>query len=46
MPLPETKHGAADNMEDGEAAEEQVEEESRDDDETEEAPRGHMHPQL
>ena len=32
MPLLETKHGAADNMEDGEAAKEQVEEESRDDD--------------
>ena len=33
-------------MEDGEAVEEQAEEESGDDIEADEAPRGHMHPQL
>ena len=44
MPLPKTKHGVIDDMEDDEAAEEQVEEESGDDTGVNEAPRGHMHP--
>ena len=46
MPLPKTIHGVVDDVEEEEETREQVEKESRDDTEADEAPRGHMHPQL
>ena len=44
--LPKTKHGATDDMEDGEATKEQTEEEYGDYTKADEALQGHMHPQL
>ena len=51
VPLPKTKNGSFDDMEDAKAGQrkvvgEQAKEESRDDEKTDESPRGHMHPQL
>ena len=51
VPLPKLKNRSSEDLEDveagqGEGVREKVEEESGDDNETDEAPRGYMHPQL
>ena len=44
VPLPKTKHGVIDDVEEEETTGEQVGEELGDDIVVDEAPRGHMHP--
>ena len=46
MPLPKTKHGDADDMEDKDAVEEQAKEDLGDNTESDEAPRDHQQMQM